>query len=66
MSILDKVKSLPNPMFVLFVSSKVIAGIGIGVLVSSCVKGFGWWILLLGIALSILPAIKVFSKENKG
>ncbi len=62
MSILNKVKSLPNPMFVLFVSSKVIAGIGIGVLVSGLVQGFGLWILLLGILLSVPPAIKIFGK----
>jgi len=62
MSILNKVKSLPNPMFVLFVSSKVIAGIGIGVLISEFAQGFGLWILLLGIILSIPPAMKIFGK----
>ncbi len=63
MGILNKVKALPNPMFVLFVSSKVIAGIGIGVLISSCARGFGLWILLLGIVLSIPPVIKIFKKS---
>ena len=63
MSILDKVKALPNPMFVLFVSSKVIAGIGIGVLISSCAKGFGLWIFLLGVFLSIPPVMKIFKKS---
>jgi len=62
MSMINKVKSLPNPMFVLFVSSKVIAGIGIGVLISCFAKGFGIWILLLGIVLSIPPVIKIFGK----
>jgi len=62
MSMINKVKSLPNPMFVLFVSSKVIVGIGIGVLISCFAKGFGLWILLLGIVLSIPPVIKIFGK----
>jgi len=62
MSMINKVKSLPNPMFVLFVSSKVIVGIGIGVLISCFAKGFGIWILLLGIILSIPPVIKIFGK----
>lgn len=62
MSIVDKAKSLQNPMFILFVSSKVIVGIGIGVLISCFAKGFGLWILLLGIILSIPPCTKIFCK----
>ena len=62
MKVLDKVKSLPDPMFILFVSSKVIAGIGIGILISDFAKGLGLWIILLGIILSVPPAIKVFGK----
>lgn len=62
MGIIDKVKLLPNPMFILFVSSKIVVGIGIGILISGLAEGAGLWILILGIMLSIPPAIKVFGK----
>jgi len=62
MGVIDKVKALPTPMFILFVSSKVIGGIGIGVLLGQALHGLGWWILILGVILSIPPAIKVFGK----
>ncbi|MFH1305411.1 MAG: hypothetical protein ABIH74_03305 [Candidatus Omnitrophota bacterium] len=61
MSIIDKVKQLTGPMFFLFVFSKVIIGIGIGVLIAgNLLPGSGWWILTGGVILSILPAVKIF------
>ncbi|GEM_PF-540479 len=60
MSIIDRVKQLTGPMFFLFVFSKIIIGIGIGVLIAgSLLPGSGCWILAGGIILSILPAIKI-------
>ena len=61
MNLIEQVKKLHAPMFVVFVGSKVIVGIGLGVLLANYLVGFGWWILLLGVVLSIIAAAKAIS-----
>lgn len=53
MSAIERVKSLSNPMFALFVFSKVVIGFSLGFLVAGDPFGIGWWVLGLGIILSI-------------
>jgi len=43
-------------------ASKAIIALGIGVLLGSCLAGLGWWIVGLGVILSIAPATKIFKK----
>jgi len=62
MSLIDKAKALPNPMFILFVVSKIIVGIGLGVLLAGLLKGLGAWILLLGIILSAIALAQILKK----
>ena len=62
MGIIDKVKGLPTPLFILHFSSKAIVALGLGVLLASRLEGLGGWIIGLGVLLSIPAAIKIFSK----
>jgi len=62
MGLVDKVKGLPTPLFVMHFSSKMIICFGLGVILASYVGGAAWWIIGLGVALSILPIIKIFGK----
>ena len=59
MSLPDGVGKLSTPVLVLFVVSKIIVGIGIGILLANWLPGAGWWLVLLGVVLSIPPGIKV-------
>jgi len=62
MGLIEKVKGLSSPMFFLFVFSKLIIGIGIGVILAGYIlPGSGWWIILGGVILSIMPAVKAFA-----
>jgi mannose/fructose/N-acetylgalactosamine-specific phosphotransferase system component IIC len=61
MNLIKQVKKLETPMFILFVASKRIVGIGLGVLLAGVLQGTGWWILILGIVLSAVSAIKALS-----
>ncbi len=62
MSLIEKAKALPERMFILFVVSKIIVGIGLGVLFAGALQGFGIWILLLGIILSAIALGKILKK----
>ena len=61
MAPIDKVRKFSNPMLILFVASKAVIGVGIGLILAQYIARFGLWILLIGIALSIpgwLEALK--------
>lgn len=51
------VKKLSSPMFGVFVFSKVLVGIGIGVLLIKYLAPYGWWFLVTGVVLSLLCAV---------
>ena len=61
MSLPDGVRKLETPMLVLFVFSKFLIGLGLGVLLATYLLDWGWWLLLAGILLSIPPAIKIIA-----
>ena len=56
-SLIEGVKKLSSPMFVVFVFSKVLVGIGIGVLLVAYLAPFGWLLLIVGVVSSIICAI---------
>lgn len=62
MGLIDKVKGLPTPLFILHFTSKAVITLGLGVLLANQLDGFGWWIIGLGLVLSIPAAIKIFTK----
>jgi len=60
MSLIDEPGKMTSPsLFFMFVFSKIILGIGIGILISDyLLPGVGIWILIAGIILSVIPLIK--------
>jgi len=60
---MDKVKALPGPLFILHFSSKMIFVFGLGILLANRLEGLSWWIMGLGVVLSIPTAIKILFKK---
>jgi len=58
-----KVKGLDDPMFVLFVFSKVLGGVAIGILIAPYVGTVGWWVLAAAIIVAIPVLPKLFKKS---
>ncbi|MFH1395749.1 MAG: hypothetical protein ABIH09_06305 [Candidatus Omnitrophota bacterium] len=63
MSIVDKVKSLPNVVLVLFIASKFVIGLGLGALLVSSLEGIEWWLILIGVAMSVPGAYIIWFKK---
>jgi hypothetical protein len=62
MNIIEKVKGLPTPLFILHFSSKMLFAFGLGILLASRLQGAGWWIIGISIVLSMPSAIKILVK----
>lgn len=56
-SLISGVKKLSSPMFVIFVLSKLLVGVGLGILLVQYLAPYGWWFLIVGVVLSIICAI---------
>ena len=59
---IDKVKALDTPMFVLFVGAKALGGLAIGIIIAPYVGRIGWWVMLGAIIISIPVMLKIFKK----
>lgn len=62
MSMINKVKGLDTPTFILFVLAKVLGGLAIGILIAPYVGNIGWWALLAAFIISIPVLSKIFKK----
>ena len=56
-NVIEKVKKFSAPMFIVFVLSKVLVGIGIGVLLVQFLAPYGWPILITGVVVSLICVI---------
>lgn len=54
---IDGVKKFSGPMFIVFALSKVLVGIGLGVVLYSYLASYGWAILIVGIVVSAICGI---------
>ena len=61
MSLSDGVRKLPTPMLIVFVASKFILGIGIGVVLAQYLAPAGWWFIIIGFVLSLIAMLKIIS-----
>ena len=60
---IEKLKSLPNPYVLLYVTAKVLGGVGIGVLLANWLSAWTWWIfIVIGCVIAIPVVWKMFSK----
>ena len=62
-SLMDSVKSFSPPMFIVFVLSKILVGIGLGVLLVQNLAPYGWWFLGVGVVLSAICLILALQKK---
>lgn len=62
MKMVERVKALDTPMFVLFVSVKALGALAIGIIIAPYVGRIGWWVLVAAIIISIPVMLKVFKK----
>ena len=61
-NMVNKVKGLDTPMFILFVSVKALGGLAIGIIIAPYVGDIGWWVLLAALILSVPVLLKIFKK----
>ncbi len=58
-----KLKNLPNPYVLLYVTAKVLGGVGIGVLLANWLSTWTWWIFMIIACIIAIPVIwKLFSR----
>lgn len=57
MSIVDGVRKLPTPLLGMIIGSKLVLGMGIGILAASILEGWGWPLVVIGVILSIIPLV---------
>ena len=62
MKMVERVKALDTPMFLLFVSVKALGALAIGIIIAPYVGNIGWWVLVAAIIISIPVMLKVFKK----
>jgi len=55
--LIDGVKKLSAPMFIVFVTSKALIGTGIGILLAQSLASYGWLFLGVGVVVSIWCAV---------
>ena len=56
-NLIERVKKFSAPMFIVFVLSKVLVGIGIGVLLVQYLAPYGWPILIAGVVISLICVV---------
>ena len=61
-NLIKQVKKFSEPMFVVFVGSKVLVGIGIGAIFADVLRPLAWPILAIGVILSLICLTIAFNK----
>ena len=56
-NIIEGVKKLSSPVFIVFVASKILVGIGLGVLLVNYLASYGLLLLIVGVVLSAICAV---------
>jgi len=58
-----KLKSLSNPYVFLYVTAKVLGGIGIGILLANWLSTWTWWIFMVIACVIAIPVVlKIFGR----
>ncbi len=63
MSLIDGAKKLSPADFILFVASKLVLGVGLGILLANVLSGWGWPLLIIGIIVSAVEANKIIKNK---
>ena len=62
-SLIQGVKKFSFPMFFVFVFSKLLVGVGLGVLLSAYLVSYGWWLLIVGVILSLFCVVRALRAD---
>jgi hypothetical protein len=58
---IERLRNLSNPYALLYVTAKVIGGIGIGLLLAIWLPSWTWWIFIIAACLIAIPVVwKIF------
>ena len=55
---IEKLRNLPNPFALLYVTAKVLGGVGIGVLLANWLPTWTWWIIMIIACVIALPVVR--------
>ena len=55
----EKLRRLPNPHALLYVTAKVLGGVGIGVLLATWLPTWTWWIFMIIALIIATPGAKI-------
>ena len=53
----EKLRNLPNPYALLYVTAKVLGGVGIGVLLANWLSTWTWWIFIVIACAIAIPVV---------
>ena len=60
---IEKLKHLSNPYALLYVTAKVLGGVGIGVLLANWLSTWTWWIFIVIACVIAIPVVwKLFGR----
>jgi len=54
-----KFRQVPDPYFSLHVTAKFLAGVGIGVLLATCLPVWTWWIFIIVALVIAIPSARI-------
>lgn len=54
---IEKLKGLPNPYALLYVTAKVIGGVSIGILLATWLPTWTWWIFMVIACVIAIPVV---------
>ncbi len=61
MKLVNRFRQLSTTLLYLHITAKFIFGVGLGVLLAGHLRGFGWWLIVLSLMVSIPSSYKIFS-----
>ena len=60
---IEKLRNLPNPYALLYITAKVLGGVGIGVLLANWLPTWTWWVFMIIGCVIALPVVwRILSK----
>ncbi len=54
---IEKLRNLPNPYALLYITAKVLGGVGIGVLLANWLPTWAWWIFIIIACIIAIPVV---------
>ena len=54
-----KFRQVPDPYFSLHITAKFLAGVGIGVLLATCLPVWTWWIFIVVALIIAIPSARI-------